>query len=101
MTFSATYFGSSGWLIEFGNFRVLIDPWLKGSLRFAPGDWFLKGEHKKPWSIPENKSLIILTQGLSDHAHPETLEIIPKDVCVIGSQEAAKVAEKIGWEKAQ
>ena len=43
MTFSATYFGSSGWLLEIGNFRILVDPWLTGTLSFPPGAWLIEG----------------------------------------------------------
>ena len=39
----ATYYGANGWLLEFGNLRVLVDPWLTGALQFPPGAWFFEG----------------------------------------------------------
>jgi L-ascorbate metabolism protein UlaG (beta-lactamase superfamily) len=39
MTLAATYYGANGWLLEFNNLRVLVDPWLRGSLSFPPGSW--------------------------------------------------------------
>ena len=67
MTLAATYLGANGWLLEFDALRVLVDPWLTGSLSFPPGDWLLKGElpHDRP--IPESLDLLLLTQGLADH----------------------------------
>ena len=34
----ATYFGSSGWLIDLDGFRILIDPWFSGDLFFNRQD---------------------------------------------------------------
>ena len=53
MTLIATYYGSSGWLIELGDLRVLIDPWLKGTLSFPPGPWLIEGRLQKEMEIPE------------------------------------------------
>ena len=47
MTLAATYYGANGWLLEFNNLRVLVDPWLRGSLSFPPGSWLLKGQKAK------------------------------------------------------
>ena len=41
MTLAATYYGANGWLLEFDDLRVLVDPWLRGSLSFPPGEWLL------------------------------------------------------------
>ena len=43
MTLAATYYGANGWLLEFDDLCVLVDPWLRGSLSFPPGEWLLKG----------------------------------------------------------
>ena len=60
----ATYFGANGWLLEFGAMRVLVDPWLRGSLSFPPGPWLLKGELPKDQVFPLDIDLILLTQGI-------------------------------------
>ena len=65
----ATFLGANGWLLEFGCLRVLVDPWLTGSLEFAPGPWFFQGELRQPQPLPERLDLLLLTQGLPDHDH--------------------------------
>ncbi len=99
MVFSATYFGSSGWLIEFDKLNVLVDPWLEGSLKFAPGAWFFEGNLTKFFQIPEQIDLLLLTQGLPDHCHPPTLENLNKSIPVIGSESAINIVSKIGFSK--
>ncbi len=84
MSFSATYFGSSSWLIEFDKLRVLIDPWFTGTLEFPPGPWLIKGELSHEIKAPENLDLLLLTQGLADHAHQPTLKRLPNSLQVIG-----------------
>ena len=97
MTLAATYYGANGWLLEFDDLRVLVDPWLRGSLSFPPGEWLLKGELPCERKVPEKLNLLLLTQGLADHAHPDTLALLPKDLPVIGSAAAARVVERLGF----
>ena len=100
MSLFATYLGANGWLLEFDRLRVLVDPWLRGSLSFPPGEWLLKGDLPQSRSVPEGLDLLLLTQGLADHAHPPTLEQLPRDLPVIGSQAAIGVVNKMGFERA-
>ncbi len=93
-----TWFGSNSWLIEMAGERVLLDPWLVGDLVFGNMPWFIRAFHTKPVSIPENVSLILLTQGLPDHAHPETLKQLDRKIPVVGPSSAAKVAKSLGFE---
>ena len=97
MTFSATYFGSSGWFLEIGDLRILIDPWLTGNLVFPPGPWLIEGILKKEVEPPEGINLILLTQGLADHAHPPSLKILSRTIPVICSKSASKVVKNIGF----
>ena len=99
MTFTATYFGSSGWLIKFGDFHLLIDPWFTGNLSFPPGPWLIEGKLPNEIKAPDRIDLILLTQGLADHAHPPTLKNLSKSIPVIGSSSAAKVVEDLGFQK--
>ncbi|MDY6939425.1 MAG: MBL fold metallo-hydrolase [Cyanobacteriota bacterium] len=92
-----TYLDSNSWLIEIGDKRILLDPWLVGPLVFGGMGWLFKGERRTPRSIPENIDLILLSQGLSDHAHPPTLEKLDRTIPVVGSPEAAKVASSLGY----
>ena len=97
MTLAATYFGANGWLLEFDQLRILVDPWLRGSLSFPPGAWLLKGELPFERPAPEHLDLLLLTQGLADHAHPATLEMLPPSLPVIGSTAAAQVVKRLGF----
>lgn len=96
-TDQATYFGANGWLLEIGGLRVLVDPWLCGDLVFPPGPWLLKGELPQERAIPEALDLLLLTQGLADHAHPDTLQQLPKTLPVVASPAAARVAQRFGF----
>ncbi len=99
MALSATYLGSSGWVLEFGNFRVLVDPWLTGFLTFPPGAWLIKGVLPKDISVPKNINLILLTQGLADHAHPPSLKILSNQIDVVAPPSASGLLKEIGFEK--
>lgn len=93
-----TYFGANSWLIELGQQRILIDPWLVGSLVFGNLPWLFKGDRSVPLSaIPDKIDLILLSQGLEDHAHRPTLEQLDKTIPVVGSPSAAKVVEQLGY----
>ena len=93
----ATYLGANGWLLDFGDMRVLVDPWFTGPLRFGPGGWLLKGELSCPQPVPERLDLLLLSQGLADHCHPPSLALLPKDLTVLASYTAAKQALRLGF----
>ena len=93
-----TYFGANSWLIELEQKRILIDPWLVGSLVFGNLPWLFKGDRTQPLEqIPDKIDLILLSQGLEDHAHRPTLEQLDKTIPVIGSPSAAKVVQQLGY----
>jgi L-ascorbate metabolism protein UlaG (beta-lactamase superfamily) len=95
--FAATYFGANGWLLEIGGLRLLVDPWLTGSLVFPPGPWLLRGELPHAWPVPERLDLLLLTQGLADHCHPPTLALLDRQLPVVGSASAAARARQLGF----
>ena len=99
MTIKATYYGANGWLIEFDNARILIDPWLNGDLTFPPGNWLIKGELSKEIEVPNDINYLLLTQGQPDHTHPPTLAKINKTIPVIASKAASNVVRKMGFTK--
>jgi L-ascorbate metabolism protein UlaG (beta-lactamase superfamily) len=94
-----TYLDSNSWLIELAGKRILLDPWLVGPLVFGNQPWFFKGERPTPCPIPEQIDLILLSQGLPDHAHPPTLKELNRDIPVVASINAAKVVKALGYRK--
>jgi L-ascorbate metabolism protein UlaG (beta-lactamase superfamily) len=92
-----TWFDSNSWLIEIGGKRLLVDPWLVGSLTFNHLTWLFQGTKTTNRPIPENIDLILLSQGLEDHAHPPTLKILDRTIPVVASPNAAKVASELGY----
>ncbi len=92
-----TWLDSNSWLIEMGGQRVLLDPWLVGSLVFGNLPWLFKGDHPTPPMIPTDIDLILLSQGLPDHAHPPTLARLDRNIPVVASGTAAKIVTGLGY----
>lgn len=92
-----TWLDNNSWLIEMGGQRILLDPWLVGSLIFGNLPWLFRGTHTEPRPIPANIDLLLLSQGLEDHAHPETLKQLDRMIPVIASPNAAKVVQDLGY----
>lgn len=92
-----TWLDSNSWLIEMGGKRVLLDPWLVGPLVFGNMNWLFKGERPSPRPIPDSIDLILLSQGLEDHAHPATLQQLDRQIPVVASPNAAKVVQGLGY----
>lgn len=92
-----TWLDSNSWLIELGGKRILLDPWLVGSLVFGNLDWLFRGSRHSDRTIPDNIDLILLSQGLEDHAHPPTLKQLDRSIPVVGSPNAAKVVRELGY----
>ncbi|MBE9099525.1 MBL fold metallo-hydrolase [Vacuolonema iberomarrocanum] len=93
-----TYLDSNSWLIDLEHTRILLDPWLVGDLVFGGAKWLFRGYREAPRTIPEDIDVILLSQGLEDHAHPETLKALDRTIPVIASPNAAKVVEGLGYE---
>ncbi len=92
-----TYFDSNSWLIEINHKRILVDPWLVGDLTFGSLTWLFKGTKNQPRPIPENIDLILLSQGLEDHAHTPTLKALDHNIPVVASPNGAKVVQELGY----
>ncbi len=93
-----TWLDSNSWLIELAGKRILLDPWLVGDLVFGDNlAWLFKGYRQQERLIPADLDLILLSQGLADHAHPATLQQLDKSIPVVGSPSAAKVAQALGY----
>lgn len=94
-----TWFDSNSWLIEMGNRRILLDPWLVGSLIFGNLPWLFKGDRPTQYRIPTEIDLILLSQGLPDHTHVPTLECLDRQIPVVASPSAAKIVRGLGYQK--
>jgi len=92
-----TWLDSNSWLIEISGKRILLDPWLVDALMFGNAAWFFKSERLTPREIPKNIDLILLSQGLPDHAHPATLKQLDRQIPVVGSPSAAKLVRELGY----
>ena len=92
-----TWLDNNSWLWEIADQTILVDPWLVGSLTFGNAAWLFKGEKTQARSLPQDIDFILLTQGLEDHAHPETLQALDKSIPVVGSPNAAKVVRELGF----
>jgi len=92
-----TWFDANSWLIESDGVRVLVDPWLVGDLVFGNVPWLVRGVRPESIAIPQNIDLILLSQGLADHAHPETLRAMDRSIPVVASVDGAKVATSLGY----
>jgi L-ascorbate metabolism protein UlaG (beta-lactamase superfamily) len=92
-----TWLDSNSWLIEMAGQRILLDPWLVGPLVFGDLPWLFKAERLVPRRIPEQIDLILLSQGLVDHAHPPTLRQLDPNIPVLASANAAKVVTGLGF----
>ncbi|HEY9738229.1 MAG TPA: MBL fold metallo-hydrolase [Trichocoleus sp.] len=93
----ATWLDSNSWLLEMAGKRLLVDPWLVGPLMFGDQAWLFKGERPRPLPPLGEVDLILLSQGLPDHAHPPTLSSLNKSIPVVGSANAAKVVRDLGY----
>ena len=92
-----TWLDNNSWLWEIADQRILVDPWLVGTLAFGGAEWLFKGTKTTAPAIPTGIDCILLTQGLPDHAHPETLQALDKAIPVVASPSAAQVVNKLGF----
>ncbi|NES69634.1 MAG: MBL fold metallo-hydrolase, partial [Okeania sp. SIO2D1] len=94
-----TWLDSNSWLLKIAGQCILVDPWLVGDLVFGNLPWLFKGQRSQTRAFPDKVDLIILSQGLPDHAHPPTLEKLNRDIQVVASPNAAKVVQNLGYTK--
>ncbi|MGQ9864732.1 MAG: MBL fold metallo-hydrolase [Pseudanabaenaceae cyanobacterium] len=97
-----TWLDSNTWLWELGPQRVLVDPWLVGPLNFGGATWLFEARRRSPRPLPFPIDLILLSQGLPDHAHPPTLQAIAaqggSQIPVVSSFGGAQVATPMGFQ---
>ena len=81
---------------------VLVDPWLVGALTFGPPPLDALYSGRKPSGelgigAAAGSDVILLSQGLPDHAHEETLRQLDKRLPVVASPTGAAVARACGF----
>ncbi|MEM9808523.1 MAG: MBL fold metallo-hydrolase [Cyanobacteria bacterium P01_D01_bin.56] len=95
---SITWLDVNSWQFELAGRCILVDPWLTGDLVFGSNlGWLIRGVRPQPIAIPKSIDLLLLSQGLADHAHPQTLEVLNKAIPVVASTAGAKVATEKGF----
>ncbi|MCS6959580.1 MAG: MBL fold metallo-hydrolase [Pseudanabaenaceae cyanobacterium SKYGB_i_bin29] len=92
-----TWLDSNSWLLEGQGLRILIDPWLVGALVFGGATWLFQAERSTSRPLPSGIDLILLSQGLPDHAHPPTLQVLDRSIPVVASPRAARVCQELGY----
>lgn len=92
-----TWLDNNSWLIEIADKRILLDPWLVGPLVFGDLEWLFKGVKAKAYDVKKPIDLILLSQGLEDHAHTPTLKTLDRSIPVVASPNGAKAAKKLGY----
>ncbi len=99
MSTYATYYGGNSWLIEMDKVKILIDPWFCGDLTFFNTELLLKGKKNDviDFKFNEKIDLILITQGLEDHCHKETLSKLPCNTQTIASKSAGEILRGIGY----
>ncbi|EAZ92206.1 MBL fold metallo-hydrolase [Crocosphaera chwakensis] len=92
-----TWLDNNSWLIEISGKRILLDPWLVGPLVFGNLDWLFKGVKSNAYDVNKPIDLILLSQGLDDHAHIPTLKELDHNIPVVASPNATKVVKELGY----
>lgn len=92
-----TWLDVNSWQFDLAGRHILVDPWLVGDLVFGGSSWLIRGVRPEPVPIPTQVDLLLLSQGLADHAHPETLDALDKSIPVVASTAGANVATEKGF----
>ncbi|WP_107667663.1 MBL fold metallo-hydrolase [Cyanothece sp. BG0011] len=92
-----TWLDNNSWLMEISGKRILLDPWLVGPLVFGNLDWLFKGVKSNSYELNKPIDLILLSQGLDDHAHIPSLKELDHNIPVVASPNATKVVKELGY----
>jgi hypothetical protein len=82
----------SSWLIQLGDFRFVLDPWLVGA-QIDGVAWFSKQWHAQPCApMSEIGKIdgIVISHPFTDHCHKETMLGFPAETPVWAAPSAAK-----------
>lgn len=99
-----TYLQNNAFALKYADATILVDPWLTGDLVFFTPKFY--SASKKIVTDPETDprrfdlstiSAVVLTQGLPDHAHIPTLQIIDRAVPIIATVDAVPIVHGLGF----
>ncbi len=87
------------WALELGGKRLLIDPWLTDEMSLPPGHWLFGRRRAAPTPLSQwlPVDALVLTAHFSDHLHPQTLSLLPKNTPVFASRGASRLVRKLGF----
>jgi len=106
---SLTYTSHEGnsWavVLEQTKTKLLVDPWLVGTLTFGGLNFIYEGKKKvfgpvDVGAIAKDTDVVLLTMSIDDHCHKPTLEAIHasrSDVPIVASPSAANLARSMGF----
>ena len=90
------------WLIEDGDARLILDPWLEGDLSLPPGSWMFHRKHEGPKRRSPKELLpidgLLLSAHFGDHFHRPTLTRFPRSIPCVGSKVASRFLSRLGFE---
>ncbi len=91
----------NSWLFQLAGKTLLVDPWLVDPLTFG-ASWLIELRHATPLAFtPETLpplDFILLSQAQPDHCHRPTLARLDRQVPVIASPAAARIARDLGFQ---
>lgn len=100
--FTYTSLGFNGYALRYRSCTVVVDPWLYDDLIFLQP--FLYRQQKERVTeanmdvtdFPVEKiDTLVLTQSIEDHAHPATLERLPRDLRVYATPKCRGILKKL------
>ncbi len=94
-----TWLDLNSWLIELDQVRILVDPWLVGPMTLGLPAWLLRFERTQTRSCPEPLDMILLSQGLPDHAHAASLETLDRQIPLVCPPSAADLVQRLGFQQ--
>lgn len=102
------YVGINTFTLDIAGQRLLVDPLLVGDLVFAGQAWAYSGSRREEAlaaaaavdvkNVRSDFDAIVLSQGLPDHAHPQTLREIDRRMLILASPSAGPVCQRLGFE---
>ncbi len=90
------------WAVTVDETRFLIDPWLTKHYELPGVPWLVHRSHTKLMvydlnDIPEVHG-VFLTTHFADHLDKKTLQVLDRNIPIIGTKRACRIAQRLGFE---